>query len=352
MVASVFSKTSSLAIKVRGLEAFNVLCGGSNEVNTSTSSGTNREFRKSKTTKASSAILDKYTVQEKVVPLLKAIRTKEPAVMMAALTVFAQIGCIVDMDFFAMDCLPILWNFSLGPLLNLQQFSEFMNLLKKMSAKIEGEQIKKLKELSINSSSGFDITHSTDLKNEGSLNDLYGESKSGEGDFERLVLGKSSGPRANGSAIPQPEYFQSTQSSSHAFSWPASPQGSSMSSLLQPQPVSSTRAVASDQSLKGFAALIPSPTASSFNPLRTPLANFQQANNRLPNSLATSLMPSNNTFAWTDTLAPQNSMANSTWDNGLNQSTTTQNAFPIPPPASIPNQTTAKTGSDKYESLI
>ena len=66
IVASVFSKTTSLAIKVRGLEAFVVLCGG----------GTGSvESRDSKPN--TSTILDKYTVQEKIVPLLKAIKTKE-----------------------------------------------------------------------------------------------------------------------------------------------------------------------------------------------------------------------------------------------------------------------------------
>ncbi len=80
VVASVFSKTSSLGIKVRGLEAFVILCGGSSEPDT-----TFGEDRRSKKT-ASNTALDKYTIQEKVIPLLKAIKTKEPAVMVSTFT--------------------------------------------------------------------------------------------------------------------------------------------------------------------------------------------------------------------------------------------------------------------------
>jgi hypothetical protein len=40
---------------------------------------------------------------------------------MAALNVFREVGKIADADFIAMEVLPIMWAFSLGPLLDLQQ---------------------------------------------------------------------------------------------------------------------------------------------------------------------------------------------------------------------------------------
>ena len=80
-------------------------------------------------------ILDKFTVQEKVVPLLKGIKTKEPGVMMAVLRVFKQVAEVADSDYLAMEVLPLLWQFSLGPLLNLQQFQAFMALIKALSGK-------------------------------------------------------------------------------------------------------------------------------------------------------------------------------------------------------------------------
>lgn len=71
-IAHVFSKTSSMSIKIKAMEALTTICGGGQPDAapgaTPAQAGT-------------SAILDKYTVQEKVVPLLKGIKTKEPAVM-------------------------------------------------------------------------------------------------------------------------------------------------------------------------------------------------------------------------------------------------------------------------------
>lgn len=171
-----------------------ILCGGSKEDNSDLDddmSGAINGTSKSKST--NSAVLDKYTVQEKVVPLLKAMKTKEPAVMMAALAVFKQVGRIADAEFLAMEALPILWNFSLGPLLNLQQFQAFMDLIKSLSARIEQEQVRKLKEISSTSTRSIDTTRSNDLMNVGSVNGLSGANDDvGENDFERLVLGKRS----------------------------------------------------------------------------------------------------------------------------------------------------------------
>ena len=115
VIAAVFAKTSSLNIKIRGLEAFYTLCGGSdrpsdddNDVN-----GIGISDRKSSST-SSSAILDKFTVQEKVVPLMKGIKTKEPGVMMAALRVFRQVGEVADSDYLAMEVIPIFIGFPIA----------------------------------------------------------------------------------------------------------------------------------------------------------------------------------------------------------------------------------------------
>jgi len=80
VIATVFSKTSSMGIKIRGLEALRTLCGGTSTVPSDGDGLTGFGDSNSKT-KSNSVILDKYTIQEKVVPLLKAIKTKEPAVM-------------------------------------------------------------------------------------------------------------------------------------------------------------------------------------------------------------------------------------------------------------------------------
>ena len=249
VVASVFSKTSSLAIKIRGLEAFGILCGGPSTTRVDAGDGldgADLSFKPAKTNHA--AVLDKYTVQEKVVPLLKAVKTKEPAAMMAALAVFRQIGKMVDAEFLAMDILPMLWSFSLGPLLNLQQFQDYMKLIKALSSRIEQEQTRKLSELSSNTNNA---SGALGVNNLSSTNNTNGSNETGEvglNDFERLVLGK---PTSNGedmlgpSLRPEPHRAQSTRLETPVFAW----------STLTPNPSShpNSRAITPDQASNTFA---------------------------------------------------------------------------------------------------
>ncbi|KAL8695573.1 MAG: hypothetical protein Q9224_003340 [Gallowayella concinna] len=271
IVAAVFSKTSSLGIKIRGLQAFVILCGGSSNNTEEMGDGLDGAFQTSKSAKASSnAVLDKYTVQEKIVPLLKAMKTKEPAVMMAALAVFKQVGTIADTDFLATECLPVLWAFSLGPLLDVQQFQEYMMLIKSMSSKIEREQMRKLRELSSNSTT----SQNHDFMNVGSTDALFsskGDDVGGD-DFARLVLGKGTAnkiPDMLGDSLrPQP---QRSQSSTPVFGWssPTSAIGqsnangaSTINGFSQAHTSTFPQAVPG-QSLNDFAALKPTPPLST-----------------------------------------------------------------------------------------
>ncbi|ROV88499.1 hypothetical protein VSDG_09334 [Cytospora chrysosperma] len=186
-VAHVFSKTTSLAIKVRGLQAFVILCGGSSD--TSDNSGLDGLGPERKPSSSSTA-LDKYTMQEKIVPLIKAIKTKEPAVMVEALNVLRVVGDYADTEFIAMDILPILWNMSLGPLLNLKQFQNFMELIKSLSKKVEEEQTRKLQELS-GVTNGSAAGPADDFMSFGGITGTQFDAATGatEDDFEKLVKG-------------------------------------------------------------------------------------------------------------------------------------------------------------------
>lgn len=160
VIASVFSKTNSLGIKVRGLDAFLILCGGSNDQE-STDDGFDSVNGTSNMAKKNSSIaLDKFTMQEKIVPLIRVIKTKEPVVAIAALNVLRQIGLVADIEFISSDIFPILWNMSLGPLLDLNQFRLFMELIKKLSHRIETEHSKKLQDLSNHNQDKSENTYS------------------------------------------------------------------------------------------------------------------------------------------------------------------------------------------------
>ena len=85
LIATIFKKTSSMGIKIRGLEALRVFCGNNpdNIVHVPDKSN-GLDMSQSSAHRNSSSILDKYTVQENVTPLLKAIKTKEPTVIVSA----------------------------------------------------------------------------------------------------------------------------------------------------------------------------------------------------------------------------------------------------------------------------
>ena len=80
VIATIFAKTSSMGIKIRGLEAFKTLCGGGDELSAFEGDGLTGMVEAPKS-KSNVSILDKYTIQEKITPLLRGIKTKEPAVM-------------------------------------------------------------------------------------------------------------------------------------------------------------------------------------------------------------------------------------------------------------------------------
>ncbi|KAL7900196.1 kinase-like domain-containing protein [Trichoderma sp. TUCIM 5745] len=306
VVAVVFSRTNSLAIKVRGLQAFVVLCGGSNE--SSADDGGLSGLEGNKKTSSSSA-LDKYTMQEKIVPLVKGIKTKEPAVMMAARDLMYVVGQTADAEFVAMEILPILWNMSLGPLLNLKQFQSFMDLVKTLSRKVEDEQSKKLQELS-GSTNGSTAAPNEDFMAFGGLTGTAFDATNGgnEDDFEALVKGRAGGS-SSAARTPSwddaPNAAASVNRSSTAtpqtpsFSWSTpratSPPVKQTSTLQAQQP--SFRTVTPD--LNRFEVMTPSSTQFS-QPLQpTP----QQSNFQQTPSQSTTSAPS---FGWSSTSTSTN----------------------------------------------
>jgi SCY1-like protein 2 len=288
VIASVFTKTSSLGIKVRGLEACVILCGGSNDPAAS-NDGLDGIMNSTASKKSSSTALDKYTMQEKIVPLIRAIKTKEPAVAMASLSVLRQVGGVADADFVAMDILPVLWSMSLGPLLDLKQFQAFIELIKSLSTRVEAEQTKKLQELSGTNGS---VQKSDDFMSFGAINAFSpgnGAPDGGDVDFESLVKGNAGvskpsnamyGGWDSASHAPTP----STQPQPAAFAWstPSTPATTSMSAHLQPQQ-------------KGPPSRTITPDLSRFETLSPQATQFSQP--LQPNSFNAPLQPATNTWS-------------------------------------------------------
>ncbi|KAJ5718117.1 hypothetical protein N7488_003763 [Penicillium malachiteum] len=377
-IATTFSRTSSLAIKVRSLEAFCVLCGGSAGEATIEDdlSGT---VQTPKTIKSS--ILDKYTIQEKLVPSLKAIKTKEPSVMMAALKVFREVGKIVDTDFLALEVLPVLWSFSLGPLLNLTQFNEFMALIKSLSTKIEKEQTRKLQELSSGGDSGG-FQNGTNGFSKSATDLTTSDTDNARTNFERLVLGKNAAPAAGndmdlwGNMESEPAASKRPRISP-AFSW-------STNNGTAPKSASSSvqqnfRSITPDQKLSSFPSLQPArqpspasvapsfPTMQPLQPTSTwgsqPQGGFQAS----PSLSSLSNMATAPAGSPVSRMSPQQTpnyssfsippppggmASNNAMRSPLNMNTTPM-SFPSRPSNYIqPQPSSQKQGLDKYESLL
>ncbi|KAG1749082.1 kinase-like domain-containing protein [Suillus paluster] len=83
--------------------------------------------------------LDQTNLTQKLVPLLSKIRTKEPAVMIATLSVQEAMGVKVDREAVATLILPQLWTMSMGPLLNIEQYQRFMSVIRKLGDRVEKE---------------------------------------------------------------------------------------------------------------------------------------------------------------------------------------------------------------------
>lgn len=390
VIANVFAKTSSLAIKIRGLEAFYTLCGGA-----ANADDTNDDLNgigiadKKKSNASNSVILDKYTVQERIVPLMKGIKTKEPGVMMAALKVFRQVGEVADSDFLAMEVLPILWSMSLGPLLNLQQFQGFMSLITNLSGKIEREHTRKLQELSSSNGSVGVARSSTAGHATASTSAMNGLSNGDEADFESLVSGRKAAQNKDlmndwgtAAAVPaNPGNASSTQAPT--FSWqtstPAARPSKPMNSSLRPQ-AAPQRAITPD--LASFSALTPSSQYSQpLQPSRTPSGSTAST---IPIRPAQPGMSGSTTAGSSIDWSAATKSSSSAWSTqppSLNGSRTTS-GFSIPPPPTSPHNVTqggynfpgpkasvgkpqqqpqqqnrgggmaAESGLDRYESLI
>ena len=361
VVASVFSKTSSLSIKVRGLEALGVLCGASTNKltrNDDLSGVTNHEKPKNVSS------LDKFTMQEKVLPLLKGIKTKEPAVMMAALKVFQQIGLVADIDFLAMQMMPILWSFALGPLLDLNQFKQYMDSIKLFSERIEREQMKKLQELSsVNRPEARASAAPVGAKTNGIQQPLDG-SNGVEDDFERLVLGNKreekndvfAGALSEGQKLtPNPPSFSWSSTTTSAAS--PNQQSQLANKALRPQPVS--RSITPDVTMSAFPTLQPAGLSSATwasPPATRPAPPSQNqyvsgaSNTALNNASSRPLQPSN--YLSSNFALPPPPPSNTAWQSQPNLSSSSAFAPILPaPPSNVPTHEWQQTSGQGFSPM-
>ncbi|KAI5900170.1 kinase-like protein [Schizophyllum commune H4-8] len=246
-VALVFTKTRVLSVKVATLATFLVMV----------------------------KTLDQTSLTQKLVPLLSKIRTKEPAVMMATLSVQEAMGSKVDREAVATLVLPQLWAMSMGPLLNVEQFQRFMAVIRKLGDRVEAEHNQFLRDSQrIEDKSATQTTNGSAIPSAVNM------------DFESLV------GRANGTSVAPPLATTtpmsfstpplqptmtggSVQSTSSYTMTPAKPQAPSQPSYGGPNYNISLPSAPFGASSSGMAPMQPStpvaPSLPAFNASSPPL---------------------------------------------------------------------------------
>src|SRR5947207_12137815 len=134
---------------------------------------------------------------EKLIPLLRNIKTKEPSVTLAALAVYAEMGKLLGHDIIASEILPALWPMTVGVLLNMEQvslnlnvadiqFKRLLGVIRELENKVVQQQTQKLHEL------GTSSVPSKNAVSPMQENLSLGPMEETSLDFENLVLGKKS----------------------------------------------------------------------------------------------------------------------------------------------------------------
>ncbi|KAK9366582.1 kinase-like domain-containing protein [Lipomyces kononenkoae] len=355
-VSAVFAQTSSLAVKVAALRALQGLIEGG---------------------------LDKYTISEKLVPLLRGMKTREPTVIMCALDVYKRVMPIVDSSVLATDVIPHIWAMAVSPLLKLDQFREFMVVVHKASDRVETEHARKLAEL--------DPEHSKQ-------NDFIQSTGDVTADFEALVLGRTnvngkktstSSPSSNvnssrlapqdnedfewddAPAKPKSEFVQRTQgmklqSSRSMVSTPRTlkvggqQQGSgrmqqtsntapsSQRPIQRTTPIPRTPSMSNGSAVWGIGGSVRSMSIGSVGVSSTPQSAFTPST---PVASSTSVLESIESNGFGGMLAPQEA---NPWNSVISASTGSNNSigssvglsFPRPPPVQSPgSEATMNTSS-------
>ncbi|KAI9008823.1 kinase-like domain-containing protein [Phycomyces nitens] len=150
--------------------------------------------------------IDKFTMQEKLVPLLKNIKTKEPAVMLATLAVYDEMGNHLDKEIVATEILPQLWKMSFGPLLNVDQFKKFMKTIRELTTRVEEAHTRHLQEVKSLEAQTQNVSGNSISANSG--NQAGGDETVS---FESLVQGKPAHQAQQFHPVQQIQPVQSVQ---------------------------------------------------------------------------------------------------------------------------------------------
>ncbi|KAJ1647491.1 Protein kinase domain-containing protein ppk32 [Coemansia asiatica] len=222
--------------------------------------------------------LDKSTISEKILPMLKRTKTREPAVVIAMLAMYEEMGFkYLDRVMVAKEIIPELWGILVEARLSLEQFDRLAAFLHKISKKIQDEQRIKTEEyqrIDRQTLSGGDTADGS-----GGRSPIGGSTGSqlidGSQGFEALVRGDSPAYDSGSSVMKNPlnsaaaqvanPVVAETKTSNSGWEWDApAPSLSSLSSNFRTNGSVEADLAASDDLFGSFASVsISSPAVLS-----------------------------------------------------------------------------------------
>ncbi|KAF8930196.1 hypothetical protein BGZ58_008388 [Dissophora ornata] len=230
-ISTLFSQTTTLSVKVNTLLCFLTIM----------------------------KILDKFTITEKLIPLLRNIKTREINVTMATLQVYQEMGKYVDKEVIGNSIIPHLWHLSLGPNLKADQFEKFMSTIQELSTKVHQQHLRHLQDLK----KLEDQTKSFAANSDPSV--VANGTGSTLNDFEKLVQGGSASAASSNRPSSSENPFKIA--SDNPFS-PANSQDSSLdiTPVMKPATSSMFGATSADSpAMGGFGSRPMTPTPGASN---------------------------------------------------------------------------------------
>lgn len=120
-ICTIFSKTTSLTVKIKTIDSFVLLIEKKG--------------------------IDKFIVQETLLPLLKSMKTRELKIMSSVLKVYTAASAILDPDQIVEQVIPQLWLLSMANTLNSAEYDSYTTALNDISTNIQRAHREKLRSL-------------------------------------------------------------------------------------------------------------------------------------------------------------------------------------------------------------
>lgn len=289
---------------------------------------------------------------DKLIPLLKNIKTKEPSVTLAALAAYAEMGKKLGHEVIASDILPALWPMTVGVLLNLEQvnkstmladlkFNRLLNVIRELETKVIQQQTQKLQD--VTPAAGLSKGTTSPLQDTSGLGPMEETTL----DFENLVLGKKPAPNLQTSSPPITA-FRNPQPQGFTSSMPTTPVG--LMNPMSPMNPATSQTPPPPAQTSFFPPLQPSLYTATVGPNLS--SSFQGGNLAPRNGMVTS-----NPMSYNASSAVPGAFGSNSWSMVNNSESSLPTIAPPPNKAQFPaglasQPKPSSNGLDKYQSLL